>query len=181
MSPEASEQQALTNALLRQLKAEWFALLDQSISRIRHCVEQLEAEQIWWCPAEGQNSIGMVLRHLSGNLKQWVVEGVPGLCGTRDRRAEFEAPANESCEQLVELLCQVVADAKQVLQSVTAAELQQNRSIQSFEVTALGAIMHSIPHFVGHTHQVVQLTRLQLGEKYRFHWVPEDDRGQVPL
>ena len=174
-SPNAAE------LLLEQLQLEWMQLLEQSVNRIDHCVSQLDADQIWWRPAADQNSIGAVLRHLAGNLKQWVVEGVPDIRGTRDRSAEFDGPPSETAEQLMAVLCQVVADAKQVLQSLTAAELQQNRSIQSFDVTVLGAIMHSVPHFVGHTHQIVQLTRLQLGESYRFHWTPEEERRHVPL
>ena len=55
---------------------EWSLLLETALDRIGHCVRQLNHEQIWWRPAEGMNSVGILLRHLRGNLKQWVVEGV---------------------------------------------------------------------------------------------------------
>ncbi len=36
----------------------------------------------------------------------------------------------------------------------------------------LGAVFDTVPHFVGHTHQIVYITRGLLGDAYRFAWVP---------
>jgi hypothetical protein len=60
-----------------------------------------------------------------------------------------------------------------VLAKTTATDLLRRRRIQGFDVTALGAIFDSVPHFVGHTHQIVYITRCLLGDAYRFEWVPE--------
>lgn len=156
-------------------------LLDRSVERISHCVTQLGADQIWWRPEEHLNSVGILIRHLAGNLNQWVVDGVSDTPNARDRRSEFESPKTESAEQLMSMLCHVVARAKNVIEALRLTDLSQARRIQQFDVSVLGAIMHSVPHFVGHTHQIVQLTRLQLGDAYQFHWTPVDDRNSVPL
>ena len=169
------------NELLSGLQAEWIHLLDESVRRIQHCVNQLSHEQIWWQPGDGQNSVGSLLRHLAGNLNQWVVVGVRQLPDSRDRAAEFESPIRESTEQLLVHLCHVVDSAKSVLKSLRPNEVTQPRQIQSFSVSVLGAIMHSVPHFVGHTHQIGQLTRIQLGDKYVFQWDPDGPRYVVPL
>src|SRR5438445_557021 len=63
--------------------------LADRISRIKHCVSQLNDEQVWWRPQESLNSIGNILLHLSGNLRQWLVAGVGGQPDVRDRPAEF--------------------------------------------------------------------------------------------
>jgi hypothetical protein len=39
-------------------------------------------------------------------------------------------------------------------------------------VTALAAIFDSVPHFVGHTHKIVYITRSLLGDAYQFEWTP---------
>ena len=163
------------------LQREWIKLLDQALSRIRHCVGQLSPQQLWWQPDSKQNSIGILIRHLAGNLQQWVVDGIPQHENARDRDAEFAGNDEESAEHLLTLLCHVVDSAKQVLRQLNAAELTQPRSIQGFDVTVIGAIMHSVPHFVGHTHQIVQLTRIQLGDTYRFEWDPDGPRDVVSL
>ena len=149
INPEAA---AKMNNILQQLQTEWIHLLNQSVDRIRHCVNQLTADQVWWKPGTDQNSIGVLLRHLAGNLNQWIVDGIPNNENSRDRQAEFDAEMQTSPERLIQELCQVVTKANNVLQGLSAGDLLQQRRIQDFEITALGAIMHSIPHFVGHTH-----------------------------
>lgn len=170
-----------SSELVEQVQSELTHLLNGALDRIQHCVSQLSAEQIWWRPAPDQNSIGIVMRHVAGNLQQWVVDGIPQNANSRDRDAEFEATEQESSEQLLAELCRVVSAANDVVSQLSNEDFLQKRQIQEFDVTVLGAAMHSIPHFVGHTHQIVQLTRLQLGSQYKFHWVPEAARNNVPL
>ena len=47
--------------------------LAQGLSRIKHCVDQLSDEQIWWRPSDAMNSVGNLMLHLSGNVRQWIV------------------------------------------------------------------------------------------------------------
>jgi hypothetical protein len=65
-----------------------------------------------------------------------------------------------------------VSEAKGVLGRLTARQLMEVRRIQGFNVTGLAAIFDSVPHFRGHTQEIVHLTRLQLGDAYRFAWTP---------
>ncbi len=60
-------------------------------------------------------------------------------------------------------------------------QLSESRDIQGFNVTVLQAVMHTASHFVGHTHQIVFITRMILGDKYRFQWSGGGDRGQLPI
>jgi hypothetical protein len=50
--------------------------------------------------------------------------------------------------------------------------LLERRRIQGFETTVLAAIFDTVSHFVGHQHQIVYITRLRLGDAYRFQWAP---------
>ena len=34
------------------------------------------------------------------------------------------------------------------------------------------AVFDSVPHFRGHTQEIVHMTRLQLGDAYKFAWTP---------
>src|SRR5262249_464450 len=42
-------------------------------ARIQHCLGQLDDRQVWWRPQEAMNSIGNLLLHLCGNVRQWLV------------------------------------------------------------------------------------------------------------
>lgn len=167
--------------LTAALRQEWVQLLDQALSRIDHCVSQLDDQQVWCRPGPGQNSIGNLLLHLAGNLQQWAVEGIPQLSGNRQREAEFAADGTVSGEQLLSRLRLTVQAAAAVIEQIPDQQWTAERHIQGFQVTVLGALMHTVPHFVGHTHQIVQLARMQLGSNYRYHWTPESPRNKVPL
>jgi hypothetical protein len=48
------------------------------------------------------------------------------------------------------------------------------------EQTPLSAIFDSVPQFRGHTQEIVLMTRLQLGDAYRFLRVPNSkEQGAV--
>ena len=156
-------------------------LLDQSVLRIQHCLKQLNHEQLWWQPGKDQNSIGMILRHLAGNLEQWAICGLTQEPDRRNRDSEFNSPERPSAESLLQTLVDVVSRSKTAIRELPPELLTAARTIQGFNVSVMGSLMHTIPHLVGHTHQIVTLTRLQLGEQYQFHWSPQAARNKVPL
>ena len=60
-------------------------------------------------------------------------------------------------------------------------DLLRTRRIQARDVSGMHAMFRSISHFVGHTHQIVQWTRLLRGEAYRFDFVPKSrEEGGPP-
>ena len=83
--------------------------------------------------------------------------------------------------ELLAKLVMVVGEVSDVLRTVNPSELSEHMTIQGFHVTRLGALMHTVPHFVGHTHQITQLTRQQLGADYTMQWSPDDHRDRIPL
>ena len=70
--------------------------------------------------------------------------------------------------------------------AATPAESQQYRQlaevrrIQGFDVSGAVAIFDSVPHFRGHTQEIVHMTRLQLGEAYKFAWTPTTPEQGAP-
>lgn len=149
--------------------------------RIGHCLGQLDDAQAWWRPREGMNSIANIILHLCGNVRQWVIASVTGAADTRDRPGEFAERGPLSRDELARRLDAVVAEADAVLAAVTDAQLLEPRRVQGFDETVLSALHDSITHFNGHTQEIVSLTRLQLGEAYRFAWVPSTpEQGAAP-
>lgn len=167
--------------LAKQLAAEFEELLGESMRKIRHCVGQLDGQQIWRRPAQGQNSIANLLLHLAGNLQQWCVVGITESDDRRDRSAEFSATGGQASDELMRQLEGVVSEAVKVIRALDAPSLSEPRRIQGFDVSVLKALCHTVPHFVGHTHQIILLTRMMLGDAYRFEWTSGSDQSHVPL
>jgi hypothetical protein len=154
--------------------------LDECLAKIEHCAGQLADEQVWWRPRESLNSIGNLLLHLSGNLRQWIVSGVGGAEDVRDRPAEFTAESSLTTAALLAQLRQTVSEAKVALARANAAAMLAERRIQGFDVTGWGAVFSCIPHFQGHTQEIIGLTRQQLGDAYRFYWQPQTPEQGAP-
>lgn len=156
-------------------------LLSQSLEKIEHCLGQIDQSQCWWRPAKGLNSIGNLLLHINGNLRQWAICGITGAADERNRPAEFSREGDIDIEALRQLTCQTVEEAMSIIRGVKADKLLESTTIQAFEVTIMQAILHTAAHFQGHTHQIIMLTRIQLGDKYQFQWTPQQPRGELPM
>jgi hypothetical protein len=155
--------------------------LDQSMVKIRHCVGQLNEDQIWWRPLSTMNSIGNLCVHLDGNLRQWGVIPFTGHPDVRQREQEFCNDLRIPSHKLLSSLEETVSTAKSLWGKLTEDRLLERKSVQGFEVSVLHAISHTSGHFVGHAHQIISLARLQLKGAYQFHWTADSDRKDLPI
>jgi hypothetical protein len=127
------------------------------------------------------NSIGNLVLHLCGNLRQWIVSGVGGAADVRDRPGEFSQRGLILKEELLQRFEAVAREADAVLAGTAEDRLREPRRVQGFEETVLSAIFDSLAHLAGHTQEIVCLTRLQLGETYHFAWKPATPEEGAPL
>src|SRR5262245_51290300 len=147
--------------------------LDGCIARIRHCISQLSEEQVWWRPQESMNSIANLVLHLTGNVRQWIVSGIGGAKDVRERPREFSERGPMPSDKLLNQLQAVVDEAKDAILNASTENLLSQRKIQGFVLDGLGVLFECIPHFKGHTQEIICLTRMQLGDKYKFYWQPQ--------
>jgi Protein of unknown function (DUF1572) len=164
MQPTGPTADEVTRAALGEASA----VLDRCAIKIRHCVEQLSDEQIWWRPDPALNSIGNLILHLTGNVRQWIVSGLGGSADVRNRPAEFAERGPIPKGKLLTGLSDVVREATAVMRRVTAADMAKQRVVQGYTVTGWGALFDAVPHFQGHTQEIVGQTRMQLKDRYQF-------------
>ncbi|MGD1090328.1 MAG: VOC family protein, partial [Verrucomicrobiota bacterium] len=105
------------------LKFSRHKLLEQYWVRLRACVEPLTAEQVWWRPNAASNSIGNLILHLNGNVRQWLVDSFNRTQDERNRPAEFSAEDGLSAAQLLEKLGVTMQEADRVLVRLTESDL----------------------------------------------------------
>lgn len=148
------------------------ACLRYGMVKIEHCVTQLDSTQIWWRPRDEMNSIGNLILHLAGNLRQWIVSGIGDQLDNRDRPAEFNERSNIPSVELLQHLSSAVEASCAVLQDSTADGLLVTKRIQGSNVTKLHALFNSVTHFQGHVQEIIGMTRQQLGDAYQYHWKP---------
>ncbi|MBV9339523.1 MAG: DUF1572 family protein [Acidobacteria bacterium] len=135
-------------------------LLEQYWPRMRACVESLTDEQVWWRPNQASNSIGNLILHLNGNVRQWLVTSFNGSADTRDRPQEFKQQGQITVKALLEELGATVQQAAEVLSRLEEADLAAVFKIQGYSVTGLEAIYHVVEHFGTHYGQVLYITKM---------------------
>jgi hypothetical protein len=103
-----------------------------------------------------------------------------GVTDVRDRPAEFSERGPIPKDELLRKLEAVVDEARAVLARQTARQLLEARRIQGLDVNGVAAIFDSVPHFRGHTQEIVSMTRLQLGDAYKVAWAPTTPEQGAP-
>lgn len=155
-----------------------FRLQSDYLAKITQAVELLTAEQIWWRPNVASNSIGNLLLHLAGNVRQWLIAGVGGVPYARTRAAEFTAADVLDKQALLAQLTSTIAEADAVLEALARqlanasgedAPLQRLIAPQGFPQTVLDAIFHVVEHFSYHAGQIVFLTKQVSGVELQFY------------
>jgi uncharacterized damage-inducible protein DinB len=148
-------------------------LTEDYLPKIANCLGRLSDEDVWARPNEASNSIGNLVLHLCGNVRQWIVGGVGNKAIERHRQQEFDERGRIPAPELLARLKAVVKEAAEVISAVDADALLGRRAIQGYDVMVLEAIYHVVEHFSMHTGQIIVLTKARTGEDLQL-WQPPD-------
>src|SRR3981081_1363116 len=105
---------------------------DDYLPKIERSLELLTDEQIWWRANPQSNSIGNLLLHLSGNVRQWIVCGLGGAADERDRDSEFAERHLIPRDELLKKLREALGEA-----DATLAAFDPNRLLDVFRIQGL--------------------------------------------
>jgi len=130
--------------------------------RIAVAATTLPPEDLWWRPHPDVLAFGNVLAHLEGNVRQWILGGIGGACDHRDRSAEFDRREGEDLV-LLAALAGTVEEAACLIEGLPGDEADRPRTIQGFETTTQGAVLHVVEHFAWHAGQAVWIAKARAG------------------
>lgn len=148
-------------------------LREDYLPKIRRCLEALPDGDLWWRPNDASNSVGNLLLHVAGNIRQWVVSGIGGEPDLRERDEEFSADGGARSVDLLAHLEATLEDVDRVLGSLDPGRLDGRLVIQGNDVTVLEALYHAVEHFSMHTGQIIYVTKLRSGSDLRFYDVKD--------
>jgi uncharacterized damage-inducible protein DinB len=157
------------NALLNEFTKNCNFRLDESLRMIERTFVFMEATDLWRKPNSSLNSVGHLILHICGNMSQYVLSGVGGLPDHRDRTAEFTTMKEFSKDELLEKLRSTVERVQEVIKNSPPKELLEIRSIQGFEFSGIGAIIHAVEHFSYHTGQIAFWVKYLKSEDLGFY------------
>jgi uncharacterized damage-inducible protein DinB len=146
-------------------------------AKIRQCLDVLPPDALWRRSDATSNSVGNLLLHLEGNVRQWIVSSVGGAPDGRVRSAEFEAREGGDVASLWAALRRTLDEADGVIGSLDAAALGSRRTVQGRDVSVLDAVYHVVEHFALHTGQIILLAKLHAPGRIHFY----EDAGGLAI
>ena len=144
-------------------------LLEHYWPRLRASVETLTESEVWWRPNEASNSIGNLILHLNGNVRQWLVDSFEGREDKRDRPAEFEVQGGMTATELLERLGATMDEAASALARLTEEDLVARYEIQGYHVSGLEAVYQVVEHFGMHYGQIAYISKSLSGRDLGFY------------
>lgn len=137
-------------------------------------ISQLSDEQFFAVPSPGDNSVGVIVKHVGGNMvSRWTdfltSDGEkPG----RNRDTEFRIGADDTRDHLLQLWSQGWATLFGALEPLGEADMQRIITIRGEPLTVLQAVNRQLTHYAYHVGQIVYVAKHFCGSAWRTLSIP---------
>lgn len=150
----------MTEELLQEFINGAIRYIDENTKKLKACLDELEEADTWRRPNEHSNSVGNLLLHLSGNIRQWVISSLGNIEDRRQREKEFAAIGGYTRSELKEKLFSTVEEAKAIIKNMTITEILKKRKVQAYSYSGISIILHVTEHYSYHTGQIIFWVKL---------------------
>ncbi len=163
----------IRDVLIQDVKRRIF---EESGPRVVQCVELLSEDELWQRPNKESNSIGNLVLHLEGNLRQYICNGIGGQKDTRQRSQEFSAEGSHTKSELLLIWQNVLKDIKPVIENVDPGDLIKIKPVQCFEENVCSILIHVTEHLSYHVGQIAFYTKALRSVDLKFYGDLDLDR-----
>lgn len=142
--------------------------MNESLERTVKCIGMLDQDQIWHRFGSETPSVGNLVLHLTGNVRQWILSTFTEMGDERQRDAEF-ASLQADREKLVQDFESVIERAIEVIKGLDKGELTASYSVQGFEESGTDIVVHVVEHLSYHTGQIALHTKILTNRDLGFY------------
>ena len=128
--------------------------ITENTNRIIKCLEEIDEIEIWKFPNDNSNSIGNLILHLCGNIRQYAISALGETEDVRVRDKEFSAKEGFNKNELSAKLKNTVDEAINIIENLDESRLIKLYSVQGFNLSGIGIIIHVTEHYSYHTGQI---------------------------
>ncbi len=133
--------------------------IEENPPRIKNCFDRLSEEQIWQQANASSNSLGNLVLHLCGNITQYILSALGNKEDLRERDLEFSTKGGFTKEALLKKINQVIVESVEVIRNCDEEKLMKNYTVQGFNFSGIGIIIHVAEHLSYHTGQIAFWTK----------------------
>lgn len=146
--------------------------LEQMTGHIETCLNKIDYALIWSRNGSHENTVGNLVLHLEGNVRQWIIHGIGGVPDVRQRDLEFSTAGGPAAGELASRLRETVNEAMAIIGGLSAERLVERITPQNATVSVLEAIYQVVGHFQQHTGQIMFATKQLTGDGLGFYQPP---------
>jgi len=157
---------ALTNVFIEEIKRRLFT---ENIPRLKKCLSELTEEEIWYRPNNSSNSVGNLVLHLHGNVRQWVVAGLGKNKDVRERQKEFDEKGPVPLEKMLADMDKLMEEVNQILNNTSINDLLEVRNVQGYHESGLSILVHITEHFSYHVGQMTYIVKMLKDKDMRYY------------
>jgi uncharacterized damage-inducible protein DinB len=154
---------------IQELKSEIISRMEENLPRIERCLSELTEAETWQRPNAASNSVGNLMLHLCGNIRQYAISSLGKYDDTRQRDAEFAAEGGQSKKELLQQLTHILNEAFETLRAASDSEMLRKREVQGFQLTGIGIAIHVCEHLSYHTGQLAFWVKLLKNKDLGFY------------
>lgn len=159
----------METTLLNEFKSQCIHRIELNTPRIDACLNLLSETEVWKKPNAASNSVANLILHLCGNMTQYVISSLGGEEDQRQRDLEFSTKGGFTKEQLSNKLHETVAKVNHIIKDINRDQILKLRSVQGFEYTGVGILLHITEHYSYHTGQIALITKLITNKDLGFY------------
>ena len=134
-------------------------LFGESLPKIKKCLSELNLDEIWYRPNSETVSVGNLVLHLCGNVRQWITSSLGGAEDTRRRSQEFSETGPIPAAELLTLLEETMKEARSVMLKLDPSTLLDKRAVWGSEQSGISILVHVVEHFSYHVGQIVYFVK----------------------
>jgi hypothetical protein len=128
--------------------------------QIRQSVQQLTDDELWWRPNAESNSVGNLILHLSGSIRNYLCRSIGGFDYARDRAAEFAARGPIPREELLAIFETMVEQASRTLESFDTSTFLNTTEEPDYYPHLFDQICGIVTHLALHTGQIIYVAKM---------------------
>jgi len=134
-------------------------LIGECQSRLLKCLDHLNEDEIWYRPNAESNSVGNLVLHLCGNVRQWLFSTLGDQLDHRDRRAEFSAKEFHRRASLKKMIEDLMHEADDILGNISEEKVLRDYQVQGFHENGVSILVHVTEHFSYHVGQITYFVK----------------------
>ncbi|KPM33350.1 Hypothetical protein I595_253 [Croceitalea dokdonensis DOKDO 023] len=143
--------------------------MDESLRMLRISLSTLTEDEVWQKPNASLNSVGNLVLHLCGNMRQYGIASLTEMEDNRNRDIEFSTTGGYDKTGLLKQLETTVTEVKQVISATTVERFLQKQKVQGFEFSGIGNCIHLVEHLSYHTGQIAFWAKLLKNKQLGFY------------